>query len=305
MGDHLILASPGDIESGCRATDQMTNFGYFSQAPSVNAGCPYTRPQTCIDRGAAPRVKKPYVSGQAPRRSVAGESFREDADYHSLHSFDAVRTPGVTAHKQGSFQTGFRDAKRPASSPFSSSSTNARGLNHCVGKRPVPLLVGSQIPRPGAKSAKGRPRFKRKVVIGDPMRLTQYKGDNYATQSRESFNGPCNRAQPNNLAPYKLGGGDDLFEEETLKGPIPAGGRGGLDCQRPQTAPRGSSRPNWKGSGDSSKLETVDKYYEDPYKELWKNVHTFKKQDGHASPFIGGSHTKTKGFNGPHGRRNG
>ena len=28
-------------------------------------------------------------------------------------------------------------------------------------------------------------------------------------------------------------------------------------------------------------------------------------QDGHASPFIGGSHTKTKGFNGPHGRRNG
>merc|ERR1712166_855129 len=205
--------------SGCRATDQMTNFGYFSQAPSVNAGCPYTRPQTCIDRGAAPRVKKPYVSGQAPRRSVSGESFREDADYHSLHSFDAVRTPGVTAHKQGSFQTGFRDAKRPASSPFSSSSTNARGLNHCVGKRPVPLLVGSQIPRPGAKSAKGRPRFKRKVVIGDPMRLTQCKGDNYATQSRESFNGPCNRAQPNNLAPYKLGGGDDLFEEETLKGP--------------------------------------------------------------------------------------
>ena len=89
----IIFSIARGHRSGCRATDQMTNFGYFSQAPSVNAGCPYTRPQTCIDRGAAPRVKKPYVSGQAPRRSVAGESFREDADYHSLHSVAPQATP--------------------------------------------------------------------------------------------------------------------------------------------------------------------------------------------------------------------
>jgi len=282
----------------------MTNFGYFSQAPSVNAGCPYTRPQSCIERGSRRVCKKPYVTAQAPKKSAAGESFRKDSEYRTHNTRDGLKSPGTTAFKQGSFQTGFRDAIRPAMAPFSSSSTCTKGKVHNLGKKVAKFLVGSQIPREGPSEAKGRPKWKRQVVLGDPVRLTKYEGDNYAVQQRSTFQGPCHRAQPSNLAPYKVGGSEELFEEGSLKGPIPAGGANALKYGRPQTADA-SSRP-WKGSG-TTKRGDKQSYMEEPFKELWKDHHDFKRQAAFASPFIGGGHTKhiSKGFNGPHGRRNG
>eukprot|EP00656_Telonema_subtile_P057681 TRINITY_DN9544_c0_g1_i2.p1 TRINITY_DN9544_c0_g1~~TRINITY_DN9544_c0_g1_i2.p1 ORF type:complete len:286 (-),score=25.89 TRINITY_DN9544_c0_g1_i2:219-1076(-) len=279
-----------------------SGFGYFSMAPSINAGCPFGSPATRKKKAPS---RQPYVAASPTRTSACKESFNDFTK--TIHTDDAPVNPGTTEYKQGSFQTGFRSpCKAVRRRPFSATSVCTRTKdkgNDCGRSTPTRFLNGSQIPTRDRFTYHGRPTYTGPAVkIGERVSTLQYYCDEYRLQEKSKLEGPVKRSKSVNSRPYKLGhNGLDCFHSVT--GPIPAGGT--AQHARPKTA---HGRGFQAGAGHL--LERMNAHIPgDSYSDPWKATLGYKKEDctvsGGKSFVPTGGRTSQTGFNGPHGRHHG
>jgi len=291
-------------------------YGYFSRPRWVMG-----QPKCCDKRSPPGR----FVSSSSPK--VGGfERGSEPVGIRTIHSNDGVKNAGVTAYKQGSFQSGFRGPPPSQKSrrPFNSSSYNKRRNDGNVGKKTGHLLAKNNDQR--APIVEGKARCHDEQDLGVAARKFQhpasieredeYMGDDYRVQEKQRWNGPCKRAQPNHQRPYKQGGNLDLFEEDTLKGPIDTGGNAvelrNMKKQRPQSAPTNkNNKPAWGSpagrtwkeyTSPTDKMQCTKEYVQSAYEDKWRRDYKFKGGKK-LRPFTAGFHGRDLYSSGPNGSK--